>query len=225
MPAIAVIVILILFTPALVGRKAEAAPLTPSPNANGHSLDMPQTQKFPDNLMFLFPKAGQLSLSSQLITQQKQQQKEAQAKQAEKARLAAIQAAQAAAIAQAQSIAASQQKDATDASNWQQTKFVAGNDYDFGNCTWYVARRRAVPAGLGNATDWLSSAQAMGLQTGLTPRKGAIAWEVTSYYWGHVAYVEDVYPDGTFLISEMNVAGFDMTDTRVVTAASWQFIY
>jgi len=32
-----------------------------------------------------------------------------------------------------------------------------------------------------------------------------VTWE--SPYWGHVAYVEQVYADGSWLVSEMNYAG------------------
>jgi surface antigen len=32
-----------------------------------------------------------------------------------------------------------------------------------------------------------------------------VTWE--SPYWGHVAYVEQVYSDGSWLVSEMNYAG------------------
>lgn len=104
--------------------------------------------------------------------------------------------------------------------------FTPGNDYDWGNCTWYVANRRAVPAGLGNARDWLANAQAMGILIGTTPKVGAVAWQEPGYSLGHVAYVEAVYPDGSFEISEMNVQGLDVIDYRTIANLSdWQFIY
>jgi len=41
---------------------------------------------------------------------------------------------------------------------------------------------------------------------------------------GHVAYVEKVNPDGSFLISEMNVRGVGVRDQRTVTVSSIDLI-
>ncbi len=85
------------------------------------------------------------------------------------------------------------------------------NGYDFGWCTWYVAIRRAeigrpVPANLGNAYSWYRLAQRAGLPTGLSPTVGAVA---VSEAGNHVAVVEVVNPDGSFIVSEMNSRGFN----------------
>ncbi len=88
----------------------------------------------------------------------------------------------------------------------------------FGYCTWYVATWRNV-TWMGDAWEWFGNAQKQGVATGQTPQKGAImvTWESS---WGHVAYVESVNPDGSYVVSEMNFAGFDVIDQRVITPGS-----
>jgi surface antigen len=83
-----------------------------------------------------------------------------------------------------------------------------GGIYPFGQCTWYVNTRRPAPWG-GNAWQWYSRSQAKpwSRPVGPTPRVGAIMVTWESPYWGHVAYVEQVYSDGSWLVSEMNYAG------------------
>ncbi|HVH65671.1 MAG TPA: CHAP domain-containing protein [Candidatus Acidoferrum sp.] len=82
-----------------------------------------------------------------------------------------------------------------------------GGLYPFGQCTWYVNTRRPAPWG-GNAWQWYSRAQAKpwSRPVGATPRVGAIMVTWESPYWGHVAFVEQVYGDGSWLVSEMNYA-------------------
>ncbi|HEX6539863.1 MAG TPA: CHAP domain-containing protein [Candidatus Dormibacteraeota bacterium] len=90
-----------------------------------------------------------------------------------------------------------------------------GDNFAYGQCTWYVASRRCIPWG-GNANQWYYNAGAMGFQEGHTPAPGAVV-----VFWpggdgassiGHVAYVEAVGPTSTvpagyFLQSEMNFFG------------------
>jgi surface antigen len=78
-----------------------------------------------------------------------------------------------------------------------------GTNYPFGQCTWYVNTRRPAPWG-GNAWQWYGRAKAWGRPAGSAPRVGAIMVTWESPYWGHVAYVEQVYSDGSWLVSEMN---------------------
>lgn len=103
-----------------------------------------------------------------------------------------------------------------------------GNHFAYGYCTWYVATRRCVPW-LGNAKDWYSAARAMGYKEGTLPVPGAIVVfrpgvdGVSSL--GHVAYVEAVgpaegVPTGSFKVSEMNFAGWNVVDDRVISNAS-----
>ena len=84
-----------------------------------------------------------------------------------------------------------------------------------GWCTWYVAQRRDVPW-RGDARTWFASAQTMGWPTGKTPQVGAMMVTNESWAYGHVAYVEKVYPDGSWMISEMNYAGFGLVDFRTI---------
>lgn len=103
---------------------------------------------------------------------------------------------------------------------------VNSTSYYVGNgmwCTDYVHSRRPDVAVYGNAGyNWISSAQAAGKSTGSTPHVGAVA--VTN---GHVAYVESVNPDGSYVVSEM---GWNYTagqyNKRTVSAGTFgAFIY
>lgn len=85
----------------------------------------------------------------------------------------------------------------------------------YGQCTWYVASRRNVPW-TGDAWMWWANARAMGFAEGQVPQPGAIMVTWESYYYGHVAYVEQVNLDGTFVVSEMNYRAWDIIDTRVL---------
>jgi surface antigen len=87
------------------------------------------------------------------------------------------------------------------------------NNFPWGWCTWYVASRRNVPWS-GDAWMWFGNAQAFGLVTGSTPRVGSILVTWENRYYGHVALVEEVYGDGSYVISEMNYSGFGITDRR-----------
>lgn len=159
-----------------------------------------------------------------------------QKKEAEAKKNAEIKAAKDAEAAKAASVAAQQAADAAKAEKARidaiaaekariRALWTAGNDYAFGNCTWYVANRREVPPTMGDARSWLYSAQRIGMETGPTPQVGAVAWYYPGNTLGHVAYVEEVYSNGTILISEMNYIGFNMVSTRVVSPENWYFIY
>jgi LysM repeat protein len=88
--------------------------------------------------------------------------------------------------------------------------------FPWGWCTWYVATRRPVPWA-GNAIEWYGNAKAMGFPVGSQPKAGAIMVETESPIGlGHVAYVEKVYTDGSWLISEMNYGMFGVTDQRLI---------
>ena len=100
-----------------------------------------------------------------------------------------------------------------------------GDHFAYGFCTYYVATRRCVPW-LGNAKDWLGAAAAMGYKEGRAPVAGAIVVFRPGVsgvsYLGHVAYVEAVgpaqgIPAGSFKLSEMNYAGWNRVDYRIVS--------
>ncbi|TMC10196.1 MAG: CHAP domain-containing protein [Chloroflexi bacterium] len=88
------------------------------------------------------------------------------------------------------------------------------NRFAYGYCTWYVANKRYIPW-LGNAIDWWPNARAYGYAEGYTPQVGAVMVTRESGY-GHVAYVEAVYPNGSWLVSEMNFIGWNRVSTRII---------
>lgn len=89
------------------------------------------------------------------------------------------------------------------------------NIFPSGQCTYYVASRITIPWN-GDAWTWFGSAKSRGWTVGNVPRKGSImvTWESQEY--GHVAYVEQVYSDGSWLVSEMNYVGEGVVDQRLI---------
>jgi len=100
----------------------------------------------------------------------------------------------------------------------------AGNGFTYGYCTWWVAQKRYIPW-RGNAVEWWWNARPFGFAEGPTPRVGAVMVMGVSgtSMQGHVAYVESVRPDGSFVVSEMNWwgvpgGGWNRVDYRTVTS-------
>jgi surface antigen len=94
-----------------------------------------------------------------------------------------------------------------------------GKNYALGQCTYYVARSLGyIPGDLGNADQWASKAAEQGMQVGQTPKVGdAVVYGAGGSYspaYGHVAVVTAVLPNGQFQVSEMNVDGVGVADTR-----------
>lgn len=92
--------------------------------------------------------------------------------------------------------------------------------YYAGQCTAWVANKRYVPDGWGNASDWRWHAQAEGWTVSGVPVAGAIGW--TS---GHVVYVESVNGDGTVTISEQNYDWHGSIRTITVPVAKYVYLY
>lgn len=98
----------------------------------------------------------------------------------------------------------------------------AGSGYPIGQCTWY-AYNRLVELGeikdlsgsygfLGNGQDWVRSLTAKGWKFSKSPKAGAVmsvlgGFDGTLSVFGHVAVVEAVNADGSFLVSECNYNG------------------
>lgn len=113
-----------------------------------------------------------------------------------------------------------------------------GNRYAANNCTWWAYERRhqlGLPVGsfFGNGAQWAASAAAMGYWVDNTPRmigdimvfQGGQAGSLWGY--GHVAIVEEIYPDGSVRVSEMG-SGFPgyFSSTRVFSdTANYQYIH
>lgn len=95
------------------------------------------------------------------------------------------------------------------------------NGYTYGQCTYYVASRRNVPGGWGNAANWIYGAQASGFPTGTAPRPGAIGVEKGI---NHVVYVEAVIGD-MVTVSEMNYVGWNVVSQRTAPATAFLYIY
>ncbi len=88
------------------------------------------------------------------------------------------------------------------------------SSFPVGWCTYYVATKRNV-TWRGDAGWWYANAAAQGYPEGQVPKVGAIM--VTWESWaGHVAYVEAVNPDGSWVVSEMNWLAFDVIDERTI---------
>ena len=103
---------------------------------------------------------------------------------------------------------------------------VNSSSYYAGNgmwCTDYVHSKRPDVAVYGNAGyNWVSSAQAAGKSTGSAPKAGAVA--VTN---GHVAYVESVNNDGSYVVSETgwNYQAGNYNERTVSPGSFGKFIY
>lgn len=145
-------------------------------------------------------------------------------RKAEQDALAQIEAAQRAEQARLAQIAVQAKKVRQTAPKRVVQKAVSNaNSYSRGYCTWFVASKRAVPSGWGNARNWLSNARASGFGTGSVPQVGAIAWTGAGSM-GHVGLVTGVN-GSQVTITEMNYAGFGVVSTRVASASSFMYIY
>lgn len=81
-----------------------------------------------------------------------------------------------------------------------------------------------MPYGYGNANMWPGNAQADGIATGSTPRAHSVAiWYIGSY--GHAMWVEDVYNNGTMLVSQYNYDYYGHYSEMVVSTSGTTFIY
>ncbi|MCF0233005.1 MAG: glucosaminidase domain-containing protein [Enterococcus sp.] len=102
------------------------------------------------------------------------------------------------------------------------------NSYAWGNCTQYVYNRitqlgKRVDLTMGNGQDWGETGRARGYKVSRTPKAGAAVSFPAGVLgadntYGHVAFVEKVFKDGSILISEMNVKGLNVVSTRTISA-------
>jgi len=113
-----------------------------------------------------------------------------------------------------------------------------GNYYywAFGQCTWWAQyeRRGENLMHMGNARYWAAVAASRGYRVGSRPQAGATVVFQPGVQGaggaGHVAHVVKVYPDGWFLVSEMNFywngGGWARVDYRLAhTGWGVNFIY
>jgi surface antigen len=99
--------------------------------------------------------------------------------------------------------------------------------YAWGNCTYWAAllRQQAkdpIPNSWGNAATWAFYAGLDGYLVDHTPAVGSIMQiSDVDHGLGHVAYVESVDSStGAWTISEMNVKGLDIVDSKSLPASS-----
>jgi len=107
-------------------------------------------------------------------------------------------------------------------------EYPGADSYAFGNCTKYVYNRIIQLGGqigthMGNGGEWGINAQAQGYFTTTVPTEGyAVSFPPgvagSSPEYGHVAFVEKVYPDNSILVSEMNVKGNNIVSERHISA-------
>ena len=96
----------------------------------------------------------------------------------------------------------------------------SANSYGYGQCTYYIASRIALPPFLGNANAWAWSLPQNGWRQS-SPVTGAIA--VSQWGWaGHVAIVERVDSGGVY-VSEMNYAGWNVISYRYVNPGEFTY--
>ncbi|WP_436862264.1 CHAP domain-containing protein [Staphylococcus caeli] len=102
------------------------------------------------------------------------------------------------------------------------------------NCTWYVHNRRNqikryLPSSFTHAKNWLIEAQRAGFSTGRKPLVGAVMQTSSGGGgYGHVAFVEKVYSNGSIKISEYNYNVRLGYGTRTLTksqASKYNYIY
>lgn len=211
----------------LFGGTAHAESLAPVPLSEGTKIVQQQESEMEE-------KAKTLTLTDQEIAQLQQKKtelaqtlenekkliEELKVKIAEKKRVAAIRAEEQARLASYQTVRENQ-------SYIPPTKRYAGNSsgntYVAGQCTWHVKNMKPeLPNLLGNANMWFYNARAQGWPTGYVARAGAAAQTKSGM---HVAYVLEVYGNGTMLISEMNISGPYSQRNAVVPQSNYLYIY
>ncbi|MEO6458767.1 MAG: CHAP domain-containing protein, partial [Chloroflexia bacterium] len=85
----------------------------------------------------------------------------------------------------------------------------ASNPYPPGKATYWAWQNRTdLPANLGEAKDWDDNAQAQGWPVSRYPRRGDVAVFEPGVQGaslnGHVAVVEQVFENGTYIASQMD---------------------
>ncbi|HLR18854.1 MAG TPA: CHAP domain-containing protein [Staphylococcus sp.] len=102
------------------------------------------------------------------------------------------------------------------------------------NCTWYVHNKRNqikryLPSSFTHAKNWLYEARRAGFSTGKKPLAGAILQTSKGGGgYGHVAFVEKVYKNGSIKISEYNYSvrlGYGTRTLSKSQASQYNYIY
>lgn len=107
---------------------------------------------------------------------------------------------------------------------------TSGNNYPWGQCTWYAYNRRTelglpTSGNFGNGGQWADSAAALGYWVDNTPRHvgDAVVFAQgqagSDPVYGHVAVLEKINADGSIEVSESNVKGLGVISHRTFSAA------
>lgn len=99
------------------------------------------------------------------------------------------------------------------------------NGGEYGHCTWYVYNRlsqlgKPIPYWkMGHGGEWWQYAISYGYPVSREAKAGrAISFPpVGKDPWGHIAFVEKVFPNGSVYISEMNIVGLEILSFRTLT--------
>lgn len=78
--------------------------------------------------------------------------------------------------------------------------------------------------GRGNANEWPTSAKADGIETGSTPKQGAVAIAFIGPY-GHSMYVEEVLEGGKIRVSEYNYFVNGTYTERIINGSGLTYVY
>lgn len=93
------------------------------------------------------------------------------------------------------------------------------DSYAYGNCTRGACELASwIPEGLGDGGDWARDWLLLGQQITQVPTPGSVVCYCRGdgySIYGHVGYVLHAYPDGTFLVREMNFSEFNGYDERI----------
>lgn len=216
----------VLFTSVILfGGTANAQSVTPVPLSEGNKIVQQQVLEMEEKsktltltdqeVKDLTAKKAELAAT---LENEKKLIEELKVKIAEKKRVAAIRAEEQARLASYQTV----KENLTYRSPTGRGQ-TAGNTYTAGQCTWHVKNMKPeLPNNLGNADTWFYRAQAQGMAVGYEARAGAAAQTKAGM---HVAYVLEVYSNGTMLISEMNYAGPYSQRNAVVSQSAYLYIY
>jgi surface antigen len=107
---------------------------------------------------------------------------------------------------------------------------ATGNTYAPGYCTWYAYNRRiemGLPAltSWGHAYQWVSGAGASGYKVDHNPQIGDII-SIDGGWLGHVAIVEELGPNNTVRISEMNYGYvYNYNERWIINATQYSYIH
>lgn len=111
---------------------------------------------------------------------------------------------------------------------YNQVNYDSRNQYAAGNCTQYVYNRitqlgGSIDLDMGNGNQWDNTGRSRNYLVSATPKVGTAACFQRGVLfahpvYGHVAFVERINPDGSVLLSEMNVLGIGIVSFRTLTA-------